>query len=98
MLKALFGPESVTHRLRGGLEEVSATHRGIAARVAGILNRSTSSDFPDALAGAAQAVDDEADLEREMAALADTQIRYEADARLLQEAYARLRTAIRDHA
>jgi flagellar basal body rod protein FlgB len=31
-----------------------------------------------------------------MAELADTQLRYEADAKLLQAAYARLRTAISD--
>jgi flagellar basal body rod protein FlgB len=35
-------------------------------------------------------------LERDMAALADTQLRYEADAKLLQAAYARLRTAMRE--
>jgi hypothetical protein len=31
-----------------------------------------------------------------MAELADTQLRFEADAKLLQQAYGRLRTAIRD--
>jgi flagellar basal body rod protein FlgB len=38
------------------------------------------------------------DLQQEMAALADTQLRYEASAKLLQEAYGRIRTAIRDNA
>jgi hypothetical protein len=94
MLKALFGSQSLTHQLRGGLEEVSATHRAIAARVAGAIDRSSTMDFSDALSAAQPAPD----LERDMAALADTQLRYEADARLLQEAYARLRTAIRDRA
>jgi flagellar basal body rod protein FlgB len=36
----------------------------------------------------------EVDLQREMGSLADTQLRYEADAQLLREAYQRLRTAI----
>ena len=33
-----------------------------------------------------------------MTELADTQLRYEADARLLHDTYARLRTAVRDRA
>jgi flagellar basal body rod protein FlgB len=99
MLRALFGPSSLTRMLRGGLEEASATHRAIAQRVAGALSSSTSVDFSDKLqAQGAQAKLDEADLQRDMAALADTQLRYEADAKLLQAAYARLRAAIRDRA
>ncbi len=97
MIKGLFGTGSVSAMLRGGLEETSATHRTIAARVSRALNASTSTDFATALdAQNAQARMSEVDLEREMAALADTQLRYEADAKLLTEAYARLRTAIRD--
>jgi hypothetical protein len=86
--------------LRGGLEETSLTHRAIAARVAGVLDASSSVDFSDALAAsAALAAKQPPDLEGDMAALADTQLRYEADAKLLQQAYARLRSAIRaDHA
>lgn len=45
MFKSLFGPDSVTHMLRGGLEETSATHRGIASRVSRALDASTSGDF-----------------------------------------------------
>jgi flagellar basal body rod protein FlgB len=97
MLKALFGPSTLTSMLRGGLEETSATHRAIAQRVAGALSSSSNVQFPDALAAQdAQKPVSEADLEREMTALADTQLRYEADAKLLQAAYARLRSAIRD--
>lgn len=99
MLKSLFGPSTVTHMLRGGLEEASATHRAIAARVAGTLASSGSTDFADALqARTTQAKLNEADLQRDMSALADTQVRYEADAKLLHEAYARLRAAIRERA
>jgi flagellar basal body rod protein FlgB len=97
MLKALFGPSTLTSMLRGGLEEASATHRAIAQRVAGVLSASSSVEFPDALAAqAAQKPVSEADLERDMTALADTQLRYEADATLLKAAYARLRTAVHD--
>jgi flagellar basal body rod protein FlgB len=96
MLKGLFGPTSLTNILRGGLEEVSTTHRAIAARVASAQETSSSVDFADTLQKqAAQRVSEE-DLQRDMAELADTQLRYEADAKLLQAAYARLRTAISD--
>src|SRR5262249_32688246 len=99
MLSALFGATSLSYQLRGGLEEVSATHQGIADRVASTLAQSSSVNFASALnASANRAGADQARLEEDMASLADTQIRYEADARLLQQAYTRLRTAIRDHA
>lgn len=95
MLRELFGPSTIPSLLKGGLEEASATHRVIADRVAGALDSSSSADFSDALeAKTTQQRLTEADLQRDMAALADTQLRYEADARLLQEAYQRLRTAI----
>lgn len=97
MLKSLFGPSTLTSMLRGGLEETSATHRGIAARVAGALDQSSSVSFAETLQGKTAASTEE-DLQRDMTALADTQLRYEADARLLQQAYARLRTAIHDRA
>jgi flagellar basal body rod protein FlgB len=97
MLKGLFGPTTLTHRLRGGLEETSATHREIATRVAGAMASSSATDFAGQLDAATGVKPDAADVERDMAALADTQLRYEADARLLQQAYARLRSAIRDH-
>jgi flagellar basal body rod protein FlgB len=96
MLKALFGPSTMTSMLRGGLEEASATHRAIAQRVAGALTASSSVKFPDALAAQnGQKPVSEADLESDMTALADTQLRYEADAKLLKAAYARLRSAFR---
>ena len=95
MLKALFGPSTLTSMLRGGLEEASATHRAIAQRVAGALQAS-STEFPEALAAQnGQHKVTEADLEDDMTALADTQLRYEADAKLLKAAYERLRSAFR---
>jgi flagellar basal body rod protein FlgB len=96
MLRELFGPSTLTSQLRGGLEETSATHRVIADRVANALQSSSSGDFSDELkARQAQARRTEADLQRDMASLADTQLRYEADAKLLQAAYGRLREAVR---
>jgi flagellar basal body rod protein FlgB len=95
MIKGLFGPSSLTSMLRGGLEETSATHHRIAQRVAGTLDSSSNTDFAGQLEGKnGGARLDEVDLERDMTELADTQLRYEADAKLLQAAYQRLRSAI----
>jgi hypothetical protein len=98
MLKALFGSSSLTSMLRGGLEEVSATQRAIAARVAGDLGSSSSVDFEGELKARAGQPRTEEDLQQDMAALADTELRYEASAKLLQAAYARLRSAVKDRA
>jgi flagellar basal body rod protein FlgB len=81
--------------LRGGLEETSATHRALADRVAGRLSSSAEPAFGDQLQAQAARAQQEADLQRDMSALADTQLRYEADARLLHDTYASLRAAIR---
>ena len=97
MLRSLFGTGTVTAMLRGGIEETSATHRAIARRVSNALGASTSTDFASALQEkAGRNKLNEVDLERDMTSLADTQIRYEADAKLLQGAYAQLRAAMKD--
>jgi flagellar basal body rod protein FlgB len=96
MLRSLFGAGSLSSMLRGGLEETSATHRTIAKRVANALGVSTSADFASALEAKKGQAISQADLERDMASLADTQLRYEADAKLLQGAYARLRATIKE--
>jgi flagellar basal body rod protein FlgB len=95
MIRGLFGNSTISAALRGGLEEASATQRGIGRRVADALAASTTTGFTEASQAAmAKAAQAEADIQREMASLADTQLRYEADAQLLREAYQRLRTAI----
>jgi flagellar basal body rod protein FlgB len=95
MIRGLFGTATLPSLLRGGLEEASATQRGIGRRVADAIAASTTTGFADASQAAmAKAKQAEADIQREMASLADTQLRYEADAQLLREAYQRLRTAI----
>ena len=98
MIRSLFSATSLSNMLRGGLEEASATHRVIADRVAGRLNTSTPTGFSTEMEARAARAQAEADLQQDMAALADTQLRFEADAKLLREAYDRLRTAIRDRA
>lgn len=97
MIKGLFGNTTLPYALRAGLEEATTTHKAIAARVASAMESSSSTDFAGQLASAngRKKVAD-VDLQRDMAELADTQLRFEADAKLLQQVYARLRTAIRD--
>jgi len=98
MILSLFGPSTDVAMLRGGLDETSATQRVIAARVAAATSASsTNSDFATQLGahgGAAHGAQSQVDLQQNMAALADTELRYESCAKLLQSAYANLRTAI----
>lgn len=96
MIRSLFGPSSAIHALRGGLDKEMAMHRAIADRVAGALSSSTRADFSESLADATRRPESkELDLLRDMTTLADTQIRYEVEAKLLQAAYRGLREAIR---
>ena len=98
MFRGLFGPSSVTYALRKGLDESMRAQDSIAQRVSGMASSTSSGDFADALRGAAApTASDEADLQRDMAELADTQIRYEAESKMLHAAYAGLRTAVRQH-
>jgi hypothetical protein len=94
VINGLFGAGTVTHALRSGLDESVATHRTIAERVARGLGRSTVGDFDGQLQAQMASADQE--LTQDMASLADTQLRFEAAAKLLQRSYADLRTAIRD--
>jgi len=96
VIRSLFGDGTTTWQLRGGLEELSATQRAIAERVANLSSTSASTDFATTLAAAATQREEE--VLRDMAALADTQLRFEAAAKLLQKSYADFRTAIRNHA
>ena len=91
----LFGPSSVYATLRAGLGRETARQRGIAHRVANAqaeLAGDAAGTGP-AAAGAAAA---QADLERSMADLADTQLRYDATAVLLQKAYGQFRSALKN--
>lgn len=108
MIRSLFGRETVVHALRGGLDETMEAHRAIADRVASATTASSaaSGSFAQEMekqgtgeAGTATTPKplDETDLQRDMVELADTQIRYEVEARLLRGAYQALRTAVRQH-
>jgi flagellar basal body rod protein FlgB len=93
MLNGLIGEGSAAAQLKEGLTASSRAVRGIAHRVA---NASTP-DFAEALdsataAGEAGAVD----LEKEMVALADEQLRFETAASLLQKVYQQVRASIRE--
>jgi len=97
MLKGLFGAQSIAPQLRAGLDDATATHRAIAARVAGAIESSANVDFSSQLQASVDGQKPATDLERDMSELADVQLRFEADAKLLQEAYGRLRSAMRNH-
>jgi len=95
MFSGLFGAGTRIGNLRWSLDDSSRTQRGIAGRVAGALSASGSTDFDQALADQ-NAKAPKVDLEQEMVDLASTQLRYEASAKLLTQAYQGLHTAIRD--
>ena len=95
MLSGLFGSTTRIGNLRWSLDDSARTHKAIAGRVAGALEASGNADF-DAVLAARQGKPQPVDLEVEMVNLASTQLRYDASAKLLQQAYQGLRTAIRD--
>lgn len=97
MIRELFGPSSKYAMLRTGLDQATAAQRRIANRVANITNGTANDGFAAQLSkqqGGARVK--EADLERSMVELADTQLRFDATAKLLQRAYANIRTALRN--
>ncbi|HEY4100160.1 MAG TPA: hypothetical protein VGM20_04700 [Gemmatimonadales bacterium] len=92
MVPSLFGQGTLTHDLRGALEELSATHETIAQRVANASPSSANTSFSDQLKASMSGQDES--LTRDMAALADTETRYEASAKLLQQSYSDIRAAM----
>ncbi|NNF06284.1 MAG: hypothetical protein HKN21_05960 [Candidatus Eisenbacteria bacterium] len=89
MIKALFGANSTSATLKQGLDDTMGAHQAIANRVARALE--TSSQTSDEGVDVANATD----LTEDMAALADAEIRYEGEARLLSLFYDKIRSAIR---
>ena len=93
MLARLIGSGTAAEQLKEGLTASTTAVRGIAHRVA---NAGTP-DFAQALQDAqATGEGNQVELEREMVALADEQLRYEATASLLQKVYQQVRSAIRE--
>jgi flagellar basal body rod protein FlgB len=101
MIRALFGPTSLTAKLRSGLDEAMAVHRAVANRVALARTSSSADGFGNALEGkqaaAGQAARSDEDLEGDMALLADNGLRYEFESRFLKGAYDSIRKAIENH-
>lgn len=96
MLHRLIGAGTTASLLKQGLTEGSERVRGIASRVANVST--PGAPFAGVLAEATQGTGaaGPVDLEREMVALADEQIRYEAASRLLQKVYAQVRSSVRE--
>lgn len=90
MIKALFGQSTVPSTLREALDSSMKEHREIGRRVAAAGAAVGSS--PDGAPGAS-----ETSIADDMAAMADTQLRYEAEARLLSLVYQGLRRSIRSN-
>jgi flagellar basal body rod protein FlgB len=99
MLHGLMGADTSAGRLKEALDASSERIRGIAHRVANATNASGQS-FADTLDGAAgrdpaTADGEPVDLEAEMTALANEQIRNEASSDLLRRIYRQLHTSVR---
>ena len=82
--------------LAGGLEETSATHRAIAQRVANVLGTSTSTDFAASCRHITARASSMPRISSATWLRSRTRSCGTADAKLLQAAYQRLRTAMRN--
>ena len=95
MIARLMGRHSTVAHLKEELGTSSRAVRGIAHRVANAGNP----DFAQAL-DTAQATgvpgEGPVDLDKEMVALADEQLRFETTASLLQKTYQQIRSSIRE--
>ena len=93
MLFGLIGRTTSAPQLKESLDVSAQRTRAIAHRVAGATVAGQSGfALPGAEGQAAEAVD----LEAEMTALADEQLRYEATAKLLEKTYQSIRLSLRD--
>jgi hypothetical protein len=96
MLTRLIGSESTAAKLKHALGESNRVVRGIAHRVANAATPERPG-FADALdAASAARATEEVDLEREMVALADEQLRFEAASSLLHKVYQQIKSSIRE--
>ena len=97
MIESLFGSETFVGTLKESLDDQSIRQRSISDRVANAMT--PGAEFADQLnQRLAEGVPNGVNLQDEMAALADTSMRYDAAARLLQRTYQQLRTAINGRA
>lgn len=93
MIQALFGSQTVVGTLKASLDDQGVRQRAVSDRVANAMT--PGAEFADQLNQTlAEGALNDVNLQDEMAALADTSMRYDAAARLLQRTYQQLRTAI----
>lgn len=98
MLYGFFGRVTSAPNLKDALDVSAQRTRVIADRVARASLQQPNGGFalPQTAAPAGSPEQGPIDLEAEMVSLADEQIRYEATAKLLQQTYQGLRSAIRE--
>ncbi len=95
MLFGLVDRSTNATSLKGALDRSVERSRGIADRVSKATVQNGDGFALEAKAGTAQANLNPVNVEDEMTALADEQIRFLATARLLEKTYSSLRTAIK---
>jgi flagellar basal body rod protein FlgB len=95
MIARLVGRDTTVAHLKEELGASSRAVRGIAHRVANAGNPDFAQALDQAQATGAPG-EGPVDLEREMVALADEQLRFETTASLLQKAYQQIRSSIRE--
>lgn len=94
MLSRILGERSLVPELKADLERSTRSVQEIAHRVANAAT-ATGADFAQALREAEGTLG-VVDLEQEMVALAEEQLRFEAVAQLLQKTYQGLRSSVRE--
>lgn len=97
MLYGFIGRVSAANQLKEGLDVGTQRTRAIADRVSkATLANQDGFVLPEVGADPGSLEDGPVDLEAEMVSLADEQIRFEATARLLEKAYRKIRSSMRD--
>ena len=92
MLSRLIGTDTASAQLKEGLSASQRSMRGIAHRVA----NSGNPDFAEALDAAVAGDERAAARERDMVALVDEAIHFEAATNLLSKVYQQVRSSIRE--
>lgn len=95
MFARLIGNGTAVAQLKEGLDASSQAVRGIAHRVANAGTPKFAQALQEAEAAGAPG-GDPVDLEKEMVALADEQLRFEAASSLLQKTYQQIRSSVRE--
>lgn len=96
MLTRLLGAETSAAQLREGLSASVVRTRAIAHRISNASTPGFGAALDAAAAAEGAAPAEGVDVEAEMVALADEQIRFEALTRMLQKVYAQVRASVRE--